>query len=113
MSAAFDLMKLPHGGQMGSLKTSIVVWAAELPTNTPSSMTRNATASGGGGGGVGAGRVFDSQGRTTPRITPMSAIVRVAATPTHSQGLRRPRGGCPQGGVAPAFVQTGGPPHAV
>ncbi|CAM3483088.1 hypothetical protein MYCO108962_22355 [Mycobacterium colombiense] len=42
----------------------------------------------------------------------MSATVRVAATPTHSQGLRLERGGWPHGGVAPAFVQTGGPPHA-
>jgi len=32
ISPAFDLMKLPHGGQMGSLKMSMVVGAAELPT---------------------------------------------------------------------------------
>src|SRR5690348_5871987 len=113
MSAALDLMKLPHGGQIGALKMSIVVWAAELPTNTPSSRIRRATASAGGGGGTGAGPDFDSHGRTTPRTTPRSSTVMVAVIATHSQGLRLVRGGWPQGGDAAAFVQTGGPLQAV
>src|SRR6185312_4368789 len=108
MSVAFDLMKVPQGGQMGSLKMSIVTRAAELPTYTPSSRTRSATASGGGAGGE-----PDCQGRTTASITPTRTTATAAATATHSQGLRPARGGAPQRGALPALFQTGAPPHPV
>ena len=86
-----DLMKLPHGGQMGSLKMSIVTGATELPMYTPSSRTRSATASGGGGGGA-AGDEWDDRddchGWATTTATPTTAATTTPARPTHSQGLR-------------------------
>src|ERR1700757_2164939 len=71
MSPAFDLMKLPQGGHMGSLKMSIVVGAAVLPMDTPSSRTRSSTASGGGGADVMEDDGDDvSHGRPMTRATP-------------------------------------------
>ena len=83
-------MKLPHGGQIGSLKMSIVIGAAELPTNTPSSRTRSATASGGGGGDVrrpGRDGDDDCHGWATTSATPTMATTTVAATANPQPGI--------------------------
>src|SRR5271166_1862699 len=121
MSLEFDRMKLPHGGQMGSLKISIVVGAAELPIDTPSSRTRSSTASGGGAADVGVDVVDgddDCHGwAATTASPPTKATTTVTAAPTHSQGLRLPRCGWPHSGapVLPTspVPQAGAPGHPV
>src|SRR5947209_14444320 len=97
-------MKLPHGGQIGSLKMSIVVGAAELPTDTPSSSTLSSTASGGGAADVGVeGRADgddDCHGWAATTANPTTTATTTAtAAPIHSQGLRLPGGGCPHSGA--------------
>src|ERR1700735_1778458 len=120
MSPWFDLMKLPHGGQIGSLKMSMGIGAAELPPITPSSRIRSATASGGGAADV-VGRDAgddDRHGCATTRATLTIAMTTVAATTTHIQGLRRRWGdGCPHAGTAALpgslVFQVGGVGHPV
>src|ERR1700733_2789761 len=118
MSPAFDRMKLPHGGQMGSLKMSIVTGAAELPMKTPSSRTRSSIASAAGAGGCDADGPDDRHGWATTRTAPTSATTMKLARPTHSQALRaRPGDGWPHDGVlvlaTSPVPQPGAPGHPV